>query len=335
MAYNIETIRQLVMAAFNDKELSDFCFGHFDAVYQDFTEGQTKSQRVRQLVDFATRRGQLDALLAEIKEANPYQFDRFQADVRSASGSGVLVDDKLILIPSGPFLMGSDDPAAPPWERKQHTVSLPAYCIGKYPVTNREYAQFIKGTRRLAAPELGWEGQNPPSDKLDHPVTGVTWYDALAYCDWLREQTGCRYALPNEAQWEKAARGADGRSYPWGAWADGRCHQSQPGVAPVSAYPAQSPYGCYDMVGNVRQWTRALWGEKRKEIDPAYLYPWANDSRNDLTAASIVRRIYRGGAAADELEDQRCTARHGAAPDSPGLPGKRFGLRVVMELDDQ
>ena len=245
-------------------------------------------------------------------------------------------EPETILIPAGPFLMGSADPAAPAVERPQHPLDLPEFRIGKYPVTNQEFADFIRQTRRLAAQELGWEGQKPPADKLDHPVIGVTWYDALAYCEWLSQQTKRHYTLPNEAQWEKAARGADGRLYPWGnEWAEGRCHQGQPGTAPKSAYPAQSPYGCHDMVGNARQWTRSLWGDKRKEIDPSCAYPWADDSRNDLKATSIVRRIYRGGAAADDIDDQRCATRHGAAPDSPGLPGKRFGLRVVMELDSQ
>jgi len=248
-------------------------------------------------------------------------------------------EPETVLIPAGPFLMGSaPGDGAPDHETPQHEVTLPDYRIGKYPVTNRQYAEFIRQTHLLAAPELGWEGQKPRADKLDHPVTGVTWYEALAYCQWLSEpeQTGRRYTLPNEAEWEKAARGVDGRLYPWGnTWAEGRCHQGQPEPAPVSAYPAQSPYGCHDMVGNVRHWTRSLWGDKRKQLDPAYAYPWANDSRNDLQASSIVRRIYRGGAAADDIDDQRCAARHGSAPDNRGLPGRRHGFRLVMKLDNQ
>jgi hypothetical protein len=113
------------------------------------------------------------------------------------------------LIPAGKFIMGSDSHDLA--ESPQHTVELPAYRLGLYPVTNEEFAHFIRITSRIAAKELLWQGNQPPLDRLRHPVLGVTWLEALAYCHWLSKETGRVYSLPSEAQWEKAARGTDGR----------------------------------------------------------------------------------------------------------------------------
>jgi len=211
-------------------------------------------------------------------------------------------EPETIYIPEGSFLMGTDDPAAQPWERPTCPVELPAYRIGRRPVTNREFYEFTRQARRLAEPEWGWQGEKPVGEQLAQPVAGVTWNDALAYCQWLSQQTGRSYGLPSEAQWEKAATGS---------------------------------YGCQELAGGVRQWTRSLWGERRKEPDTPYASPGDGPDRNDLAAPGVVRRVYRGAAGADEAADQRPTARRGAAPDSAGLPGKRFGLRVAMSLAGQ
>ncbi len=213
-----------------------------------------------------------------------------------------IFEPETIYIPSGPFRMGTDDPAAQLWERPSCPVDLPAYRIGRRLVTNKEFYEFVRQTRRLAAPEWGWQGEKPRNDQLAQPVAGVTWDDAWAYCQWLSQQTGREYCLPSEAQWEKAATG---------------------------------PYGCEELVGSVRQWTRSLWGERRKEPDAPYASPGDDPDRNDLAASSVVRRVYRGSAGGDDATDQRLTARRSAAPDSAGLPGKRFGLRVVMNLASQ
>ncbi len=247
-------------------------------------------------------------------------------------------EPETIYIPAGPFWMGSQaGEGVPTYETSQHEVTLrDHYRIGKYPVTNEQYAEFLRQTRRLVAPEAGWEGQTPPADKLNHPVAGVTWYDALAYCQWLSEQTGRQYSLPSEAQWEKAARGTDGRIHSWGdEWDASRCNHGSDQTTPVDAYPrGASPYGCYDMVGNVREWTSTLWGEKLRELDPKFYYPWDNDHRHreDLTASRHILRVYRGGGAADKVEQLRCSARNAYFPDKPGPPRKRHGFRVVLKL---
>jgi len=243
-------------------------------------------------------------------------------------------EPETVYIPSGPFLMGGQEgKGVPAYETPQHGVDLLAYWIGKYPVTNEQYAEFVRQTGRMVAPESGWDGQTPPDDKLKHPITGVTWYDALAYCEWLTEQTGRRYSLPSEAQWEKAARGTDGRIYPWGdEWDPNHCNHGSNQTVPVDAYPAQTVHGCYDMVGNVREWTSTLWGDKLRQPDPKFHYPWANDHREDLTASSYILRVHRGGAAADRIEKLRCSARGAYFPDKPGPPRKRHGFRVVLKV---
>lgn len=243
-------------------------------------------------------------------------------------------EPETILIPAGPFLMGSDLPDT--HERPPHTVELDQYCLGKYPVTNKQYFQFVRQTGHLVTPVLLWDGQIPPDNKLNHPVTGVSWYEALAYCQWLSQQTGRTYSLPSEAQWEKAARGPNGRIYPWGnIWQEGRCNFQPNQITAVAAYPPQNEYGCYDMIGNVREWTSTLWGYQRAVPDPAFSYPWvANDGRDDLSAPGHLRRVYRGGAA-DNVVDLRCSRRGGYLPDRPGPRGNRHGFRVMQILTNQ
>ncbi len=122
-------------------------------------------------------------------------------------------EPELTPIPAGPFTMGAAEaPAA--WRR--HTVDLPAFAIGKYPVTNAQYAAFARQHPERRPLQSGWLFTTPPAERLDHPVTGITWHDAAAYCAWLAAQTGRAYRLPSEAEWEKAARGEDARTYPWG-----------------------------------------------------------------------------------------------------------------------
>lgn len=240
-------------------------------------------------------------------------------------------EPETVLIPGGPFLLGSEPgEGVPVHETPRHEVILPPYRIGKYPVTNGQYAEFIQKTAQIAPYELGWPGNRPDDKRRDYPVVGITWFDALAYCQWLSRETTRVYTLPSEAQWEKAARGRDGRLYPWGnAWEEGHCNRAVDQITPVQAYPAQSVYGCFDLVGNSREWTCTLWGEQLRIADARYAYPWADDSRNDLTVGKHIHRIYRGGAAPD-ISQLRCSARNGYPPDRCGPPHRRHGLRVVM-----
>ena len=245
-------------------------------------------------------------------------------------------EPETILIPEGPFLMGianvSDAPAN---ESPQHTVNLNAYRIGKYPVTNSQYEEFVREKHIPVAPVVGWEGQRVPPGLENHPVTGVTWFEAMAYCQWLSEKTGRNYSLPNEAQWEKSCRGGNGFVYPWGNDLEaGRSNHGSESIAAVDAHPAQNELGCFDMIGNVRQWTCSLWGEKRSQPDTRYLYPWKDDQRNSISANRQIRRVVRGSSMRDSVAMLRCSARSGQLPNEPGPPGFRHGFRVVINLEE-
>jgi formylglycine-generating enzyme required for sulfatase activity len=268
-------------------------------------------------------------------------IERLIRDIRSSRGyaeediTTEYYEPKTIYIAEGPFWMGSPEmEGIPIYETPQHEVTLPAFRIGKYPVKNSQYEEFIRQTKRMVSPGMGWDGQKVPKGLQDDPVTGVTWFDTIAYCQWLVEKTGRKYCLPNEAQWEKACRGGNSFVYPWGDEFDPtRCNYGHPTLAPVDAYPAQNDYGCFDFVGNVLQWTCTLWGEKRITPDAEYLYPWQEDTRNDLNANSQIRRVVRGSSFKVEPKFLRCSARRGQAPDDVGLPGARHGFRVAMNVE--
>jgi formylglycine-generating enzyme required for sulfatase activity len=138
-------------------------------------------------------------------------------------------EPEMILIPAGEFLMGSDpqqDKDARDDEQPQHRLFLPAYYLAKTPVTNTQYRAFVLATGH-EEPEY-WTKANPPYGKEDHPVVHISWYDARDYCQWLLAVTGRGYELPSEAEWEKGARGADGRIYPWGnQWDTTRCNSER------------------------------------------------------------------------------------------------------------
>jgi formylglycine-generating enzyme required for sulfatase activity len=241
-------------------------------------------------------------------------------------------EPETIFIPAGTFWMGSEPgEEISSHETPRHEVFLKIYRIGKYPITNSQFEEFIIQTKQIVAPAMGWNGQRVSSGMENCPVAGVSWFDALAYCDWLNKITGRKYSLPNEAQWEKACRGGNNKFYPWGDDFDNqRCNHGNTQVAPVDAYPAQNEYGCFDLVGNVPQWTSSLWGEKRTAPDPKFAYPWKDDRRNDLNASRHIRRVVRGSSMKNDIKLLRCSVRSGQLPDDVGLPGVRHGFRVVM-----
>ena len=164
----------------------------------------------------------------------------------------------MLLIPAGKFIMGSNSRL--PDEGPQHTVNLPAFYIDQFEVTNLQYKKFNDATRGRSPRH--WRNRTFPAGKADHPVVYVTWENANAYCEWAGKR------LPTDAEWEKAARGTDGRMFPWGdefatANANTPVRWQEIGqfgdTSPVGAFEAgKSPYGVYDMSGNVWEWT-ASW----------------------------------------------------------------------------
>ncbi len=261
-------------------------------------------------------------------------------------------EPELILIPAGEFLMGSDpekDKNAQDDEQPQHRLYLPDFYIAKTPVTNAQFAAFVKASGyRTTAEEEGWswvwtgkevekvKGANwqhprgPQSDitaKSDHPVVQVSWPDAVAYCRWLAKATGRPYRLPAEAEWEKAARGPKGLIYPWGnTWETGRCNSSEAGVGdtnPVGAYPpGASPYGLLDMSGNVWEWCATRWQK-----------PYPYDVSQDEGSADYLEgsgvRVLRGGSWDSDQYGARCAYRFRG---SPGLRNDFSGFRFVSPI---
>jgi len=159
--------------------------------------------------------------------------------------------DITILIPEGAFLMGTSLARADVQDQPEHTRKLDSYYIDKYPVTNVQYARYVAITKYR--PPLDWDSGKIPVNKLLHPVTMVSWYDAKAYC----EHYGKR--LPSEAEWEKAARGPDARRWPWGNTMDPtrlNTYYHVGATTIVTRYNSgQSVYGVYDLTGNVSEWT--------------------------------------------------------------------------------
>lgn len=170
----------------------------------------------------------------------------------------------MVYIPDGPFVMGTDqvDEAnraaeygiLKPWfedERPAHMVTLPAYYLDRYEVTSADYQRFVRATNRRPPPD--WPGAKHPPGAARVPVVSVTWDDADTYCRWAGKR------LPSEAEWEKAARGFEGRLYPWGdRFESGFANVggARGGPVAVGSYPTgQTPLGVHDLAGNVWEWT--------------------------------------------------------------------------------
>lgn len=240
---------------------------------------------------------------------------------------------EFVKVPAGNFLMGTSDKVedASGDEKPRHTVDLPyEYFMGRFPVTNEQYAEYVKAVGSKH-PVSGWE------KKQDHPVVDVSWNDAMVYCKWFSDllkdklPVGLALRLPTEAEWEKAARGQKGLLYPWGDLFDKtKCNTNEGGkgdTTPVGAYSPQgdSPYGCADMSGNVGEWTRSIYRP----------YPYqANDGREDVQAKG--NRVLRGGSFCYGAWNARCAYRFNL-PIFVNLPifniGNLRGFRVVVSPD--
>lgn len=158
--------------------------------------------------------------------------------------------DTMIGIPAGEFIMGTNRPRSAVQDQPEHRITLPAFRIDKYPVTNAQYARFVAQSGHR--PPLNWAQGKIRSGTELHPVTMVSWHDAVAYARWAGKR------LPTEAEWEKAARGTDGRRWPWGDLMDAarlNTYYNVSRTSDVTQYVAgASVYGVMDMSGNVSEW---------------------------------------------------------------------------------
>jgi len=232
----------------------------------------------------------------------------------------------MVAIPAGDFVRGSQSGEGNPDERPQRSISLSAFAVDRLPVTNRDFARFIDdgGYRR---PELwqreGWfwshwgghrgpfwwwgdpEGGAAPvpagPEFPEHPVVGVTWYEADAYARWAGKR------LPTEAEWEKASRGTDGRRFPWGdAFDPERANTREGGrgtLEPVGARTGNvSPYGVHDLAGNCFEWCLDWY-----DADAYGLLPTDNPRLEQGTRRR--RKVCRGGAFDYPADGARCAHR--------------------------
>ena len=198
----------------------------------------------------------------------------------------------MVLVSEGPFIMGSNKidveqqgaefGSKKPWyldEHPEHRVTLPKFFIDRYEVTNRDYQQFVDATRSRRPPS--WVNGVFPTGYENYPVTNVNWFEADRYCRWRQTR------LPTEAEWEKTARGTDGREFPWGNQFDPRKANTAASdighLLPVGSVPqGASPYGALDMAGNAMEW-----------VDDWYLpYPGSQDPS---PLFGKKNKVFRGG----------------------------------------
>lgn len=265
----------------------------------------------------------------------------------------------MVLVPAGEFKMGSgpDEVWVNKDEGPQRVVNLPAFFIDQLEVTNRQYKQFTDATG-WQAPQSWMKGMYPENaDFL--PVTSVTWWDASAYARWAKKR------LPTEAEWEKAARGTDGRRYPWGDEFAADFANNDRDLLPAGAKAAgTSPYGVLDMAGNVAEWTASAYelyprpdaelphefggaaAQTASVMRDASVLP-AHDSRvlpgraklkakdtrlrfftpEDL--ADDRPRVYRGGSYNSYAKFLRCASRR---HETPGARWHNIGFRCALDV---
>jgi len=232
----------------------------------------------------------------------------------------------MLLVPSGSFLMGSDDPEAAPNERPPTQTHLSAFYLSRWPVTNAQYERFDPAHRAKRAPGAG----------DNNPAVYVTKADAARFCTWLSQHEKRKYRLPTEAEWEYAARGTDGRKFPWGnrldaddlanladanknlPWSERTINCGFAETSPVGSFPrGASPFGMEDMAGNVWEWC----------LDGLTPYP-GRERTNPRGPLDGPKQIYRGGSWKSRISSLRTSTR---ATNSPAYSANDVGFRIACE----
>lgn len=341
-ASQLNRLHQALVAAFSRDELRQLVALRLEADFSHLTGEKGYADQVFELVQWARRQDRIGELLKCAHEERP-RNEALAALYREARRHAAPTIE-WITVPAGDFVMGSDparDPAAKPDEFPLHTVFLPEYRIARFPVTVALFKAFVDATgyrttveddgwvRRWSA-EIGdyikvygasWRNPHGPNThvlgKLDHPATCISFPDAVAFCQWA----GVR--LATEAEWEKAARGTDGRIYPWGdeTPTDAHCLCAEVSdrydTVPVGKHLlGSSPYGVMSMSGNVYEWTSSL----------ARGYPYRADDGREDPSDTENRRVLRGGGYTSGIAAVRCACRNQNSQTRVYAP---YGFRVV------
>ncbi len=292
---------------------------HFEHVLTSTTAVKGATAQV-QPVEEARRDGRASGL--QFLRVNGRGYEEYRSPVDGA---------EMVKIPAGKFMMGSTEEDR---EKPVHEVTLSDYCIDKYPVTNGQYRKFCDATGRDYPPDPSFSGMPDYFTKnADYPVVNVSWEDAQAYCEWAGKR------LPTEAEWEKAARGQDGRKYPWGNagpdgsqcnyadkrsgfdWANQSVDDGYAQTSPVKQYPAgASPYGVMDMAGNVWEWCNDWYSADYYKRSPA-------EGLRGPDFGSC--RVLRGGSWSDLPVVMRCAYRYW---DVPSYRYGSIGFRCAVDV---
>ncbi|MGI9088719.1 MAG: SUMF1/EgtB/PvdO family nonheme iron enzyme [Chthoniobacterales bacterium] len=265
--------------------------------------------------------------VAEAAPAPNETSERGTAEIRAAPFANS-IGISMLFVPSGKFVMGSEALDAAPNERPLTNVTLTRFYMSRFPVTNAEYELFDPSHARKRAPGAGDQ----------HPAVYVSSLEAMKFCVWLSTRERKKYRLPTEAEWEHAARGSDGRKYPWGnherrgdlanfadrntvfAWSDREIDDGYAESSPVGAFPlGVSPFGMEDMAGNVWEWC----------LD--YFEPYRGSMKvNPRGATAGAKRVYRGGSWKSRFNSLRTTVR---GSNAPNYSCNDLGFRVVCECE--
>jgi sulfatase modifying factor 1 len=240
------------------------------------------------------------------------------SDAIDLSALARVSEPRMVAIPEGWFLMGSD--TGQENERPVHRVWVEAFEMAECQLTNAEYGKFLAATKRRAP--LHWEDVN--FSYPEQPVVAPSWFDAVAYCEWLSAAAGRRYRLPTEAEWERAARGgAEQKQFPWG-------NEPPEHLANYSARWKSGPetvgraernaYGLCDIGANVHEWCADWFAAE---------YYGASPERNPQGAAQGLRRSSRGGSWRHQIKVSRCAARASIPPE---FQYADYGFRVARDL---
>jgi formylglycine-generating enzyme required for sulfatase activity len=235
-----------------------------------------------------------------------------------------VVAPTLVRIPAGWFLMGCD--TGQDNEKPLHRVWVDEFLLAALQVTNADYSLFLRSTASLPPPF--WS--DPAFNHPEQPVVGVSWHDAVRYCEWTSANTGEKFRLPTEAEWERAARGGHedaGALFPWGdeppqslpGYADRCGNYWKTGPEPVGR-AAPNAYGLYNMCDNVHEWCSDWYGPDYYAVSPE------RDPRGPETGE---RRASRGGSWRHQIKISRCAARSSIPPE---FKYADYGFRVVCDI---